>query len=263
LNILPHFGRILRLAGLSALIATALALGVIRLWLIPQAARYRAELAEPISARLHLPVQIGALAAHMQGFEPVLTLKDVRLLDPANGQSVLSFRRLRIRLDLPRTLWSGQPAVRSLSLEGSRLIVRRDADGRLGLVGLQGGETQPGWLLEQGRIALSDIELGWRDDRAGEEVRWLGRATLALVNDGDRHRLSADLALAQELGKQLTVAIDARGDFARDPPWPIGQCAGVHLLSPPSSRNSRMMRRTSSMRLRNASAQSGSKWAPL
>jgi uncharacterized protein (TIGR02099 family) len=215
LNILPHFGRTLRLAGLSGLVATALALGVIRLWLIPQAARYRAELADAISARLHLPVQIGALAAHMQGFEPVLTLKDVRLLDPANGQPVLGFRRLRIRLDLPRTLWSGQPALRNLSLEGSRLIVRRDADGRLGLVGLQGGDTQPAWLFEQGRIALSDIELGWRDDRVGEQPRWLGQAALALVNDGDRLRLSADLALARELGKRLTVAIDARGDPLR------------------------------------------------
>lgn len=212
MKIVPHLGRATRYVLMSALIGSALGLGVIRFWLMPQAAHYRDWLTSEISRQLGTPVSILELAAGMRGFDPVVALHDFSLLDPLTGQPVLSFKKLRVRLNFLRTLVSGQPVWRSLSLEGAHMVVRRDREGHIGLLGLAGGDRRPDWLLRQGQIELIDIEVGWRDDRTGDNTSWLGRGELRLDNDGDRHELRIALDLPENLGQSLNLAAELRGD---------------------------------------------------
>ncbi|QSA97088.1 YhdP family protein [Methylococcus sp. EFPC2] len=196
---------------LSLLVASALALSVIRFWLIPQAAAYRVTLASEIAKQLGAPVEIGTLAADMRGFEPVIVLKGFSLLDPTSGGPALSFERLCVRLDLPRTVLSGRPVWRSLSLEGARVVVRRDAEGRFGLLGVAGSGGRPAWLMALGQIELRDIELGWRDERTGDATRWLGRADFMLENEDGRHGVNITLDLPVDLGGRVVLAGEWQG----------------------------------------------------
>lgn len=169
------------------------------------AARYALPLTEAdnrwvaamLGERLGYRVELGSASLRLSGLGPRLSVRDIRLSDPRSDKDVLVLDGLEIGIDPLASLRTGVPQITTLTLVGSRLAARLDPDGRLQLDGLEllsGGDPRAlEFLLTQAQVELVLGEIPMRDDRPEtmlEGVR-LTNARLRLVNDGDRHTLSA------------------------------------------------------------------------
>jgi len=219
--------RLLRLLWLSlagAVIAAAVLLTLARL-LLPLADRFRPDIAEWAGQALRQPVAIGRLDADWQGLEPGLVLEDTTLLDP-QGRPLLHLRRARIGLDLWASLRHRTLVPGSIRLDGLRLVVVREADGRLRVRGLGHGEG-PGkgrdfarWLLEHKRLTVEDSDIELRDLTADPPRQWrFSHVTVDLRNRGDRHLIDLSIQLPFQMGYAVTLAMDLRGDVLRAHGW--------------------------------------------
>ncbi|WP_296806145.1 YhdP family protein [Thiocapsa sp.] len=171
-----------------------------------------------LGERLGYEVQLGSASLRLSGLGPRLSVRDIRLSDPRSDKDVLILDGLEIGIDPLASLRRGVPQITTLTLVGSRLAVRLDQDGRLQLDGLEllnGGDPRAlEFLLTQAQVELVLGEILIRDDRPEtllEGLR-LTNARLRLVNDGDRHTLSAGAGL-QPL---VSAAASAYGDPGRN-----------------------------------------------
>ncbi len=196
---------------LFSLVALALFLSALRLWLLPKAPAFRQSLQDRISALIGERVQIDTLTARLQGFHPEISISGFHILDP-EGRSVIHFASIRLSLDPFRTLVSGEPMFSRVEVIGSKFSLRRKEDGAIAIVGLTATDRPPAWLLADGRIDLLDAEIDWQDLRSSGPPLPLGRVDLHLRNTSGRHRLSADFSLPQGLGRSLRLIVDGEGN---------------------------------------------------
>ncbi len=223
----PWPRRLLRLLWLSlaGLVITAAVLLTLARLLLPLADRFRPDIAQWAAQALRQPVAIGRLDADWQGLEPGLVLEDAKLLDP-QGRPLLHLRRARIGLDLWASLRRGALVPGSIRLEGLRLVVVRERDGRLRVRGLGQGEG-PGkgrdfarWLLEHKRLTVEDSDIDLRDLGADPPRQWrFSHVTVDLRNRGERHLIDLAIELPFQMGYALTLAMDLRGDILRAHGW--------------------------------------------
>ena len=171
MNIHPHISRATRYTLFCLVLGAALALSLIRFWLIPQADAYRNALQRQIAGQLNAPVGIGGLAGWMHGFNPQLVLHDFVLLDPGTRQPIVSFGHVRVDLSLWQSLLQTQPVVQGIVLQQARLTVQRHVDGTFGLAGIAGDGAPPDWLQREGRFELRDIDLSWQSRQARVALR--------------------------------------------------------------------------------------------
>jgi uncharacterized protein (TIGR02099 family) len=203
---------------LSSLVALALILSLLRGWLLPGIATFRPSLETRIGALIGETVRIEALSARLRGFYPELALDGLHILD-AQGRSAIRFATVRLNLDPFRTLASGEPRFDRVAVAGPKLSIRRQENGAFGIVGLTLQEKLPPWLLADGRIDLLEAEVDWQDLRTQASPLPLGRVDLRLYNHNGRHRLSADFALPDKLGRSLRLILDAEGDLFNANGW--------------------------------------------
>ena len=203
---------------------SALGILAVRHWVLPRADEFRQQVELSITESLGLPVSIGRVSAEWIGLRPTLELADLRISD-ADGRNALGLSLVDATLSW-RSLARGHPVFRRLEIHGPELAVRREADGRILVAGLEaGGRSQDagfgGWLFDQREIVIRDATLVWSDAQREAPPLVLERLNLRLDNRGDRHRFGLTAAPSAELAEK----IDARGDFTgRDPAqwaqWP-------------------------------------------
>lgn len=152
---------------------------------------------EPLETRLEeklgTALEIGSLSGRMDGLSPVLTLRDLRL-PVAGAESPLHLDQVVLTLDVLASLVEYQPRLRRLLIRGAELDLVRSADGDLSLRGLETEHEPPSlrrvlaWVYRQNRVVLDEVRLGldW-PGLPGLQTRDL---ELALINSGQRHRLS-------------------------------------------------------------------------
>ncbi len=180
----------------------------LRYWLLPNIERYRGDIVAVLSREIGLPVKIGAISAEWQGLRPELHFADVRLYD-AQGREALVLPAVDnavawsslLHLDL---------RLHSLTIEGPRLSVRRDAQGAITIAGIKlGGERAEGgfaaWLLNQREVVVRDAEIQWIDDKRGAPPLLLSALNLRLRNAGARHQIGFTARPPKELGADLDV----------------------------------------------------------
>jgi uncharacterized protein (TIGR02099 family) len=189
-----------------------LGLSLLRFWLLPHIEGFREPLAAQLGARIGERLRIEGLASRLRGFRPELVLRGLHILDP-QGQSAIRFAQVRLNLAPWRSLRAGEPRFDRARIEGSRLSLRRRADGALTILGLTTGGEPPGWLLADGQVELRDAALDYQDAAIPGAPLDLGRVDLKLDNRLGRHRLSADFKLPQALGQKLRLVLDAEGDL--------------------------------------------------
>jgi len=117
--------------------------------LVPLVAEYRLELEDRATAQLGVPVRIGRLEGHWQGFAPVLVAHDVHLGDEEQG---LSLERVQLVPDVGASLLARQPRIAHLQFDGLQLNVQQNVEGGWQLQGLpqrSGPELNVEQLLEQ------------------------------------------------------------------------------------------------------------------
>lgn len=157
--------------------------------------------AEALGDRLGYRVRLGSASLRLAGLSPRLSVRDIRLSDPRRGKDVLALDALEIEIDPLASLRTRVPQITALTLVGSRLAARFDREGRLQLDGLEllrGDDPRAlEFLLTQAQVELVLGEILLRDDRPATALEGLRltNARLRLLNDGERHTLSASAAL--------------------------------------------------------------------
>ena len=199
----------------------------LRFWLLPQVERYRGEVEAALTRAVGLPVRIGGLQADWDGLRPRLVVSDLRVLD-REGREALALPSVE-----PVVAWStllaGELRLHSLSIEGPRLTVRRDAGGAIRVAGVTLEATQgagtgdgrlAGWLLEQREIVVRNAEIDWVDDLRGAPPLALQAVQFRLRNRGDVHQIGVSARPPRDLGASMELrASIAGGRILRPEAW--------------------------------------------
>ena len=176
-------------------------------WIVPRIDDWRPQLQAQASRALGVPVRVGALSAHRQGWFPVIELSDVALLDP-QGREALRLPRVTLVLSARALLRLG---VEQLYVENPELQLRRAPDGRIFVAGLPlaGGAAQDegalDWLLEQPEIAIRGGQLQWSDELRGAPPLALTQLDLVLRNGHWRHALRLDATPPPAWGERFSL----------------------------------------------------------
>lgn len=213
----PGIRRALRLLGWTLLVAWLLFVALVlalRYVVLPKVADYQAEIEQAATNAVGQPVKIGKITARWSGLNPDLVLDEVTIADkqglPAFSlhqvESVLSWQSL-VRL---------RPVLSLLAFDGAVLHVRREADGKITLAGLDAeGESDPAlaeWLLEQPHIRVRNATIVWDDRLRKAAPLILEDLQFGLDNRGRRHRFGLSAAPPSSLAARIDVRGEIKGD---------------------------------------------------
>lgn len=221
----------LRLCWLSlrwALLVLALlwALGVaawsVLHWgILPHANDWRPWLEKEASKALGVELRIGRITVESGGWMPRMALDDVQVLDPA-GRPALRLPRVSAVLSA-QSLVVLQPRFSQLRVDGPELVIRRDAQGRIFVAGMDldaaTGATDAGatdaaldWLFSQPELALIGGRVRWLDEKRSQ-ARPLELSGLNFImrNSLRRHLLRLDATPPADWGQRFTL----RGEFSQ------------------------------------------------
>lgn len=231
-------GGVRRLAwGLLGACAVLMLAWAALLWLIlPRADQWRLDVAEQATRALGVPVQIGQLHGEAQGLWPVLSLRDVRLLD-RQGRVGLRLPQVTARLSpltlSPMSLWQRQLVLGRLTLLAPELAVRRDTEGRWHVAGLQIEPSRASasadgamldWVMSQSRIEIRQGTVLWQDELRGGAPLALREVELRLTNRPGLGQRLHDVRLQATPPAAFGERIELRGRF-QQPLWLTGPAA--------------------------------------
>ena len=117
---------------LAIFLLLTLAWGTLHGWIVPRIGEYRSFIEARAEQALGVPVRLGAISARTEGFIPTFELGDVVLLD-AQGRQALRLPQVVVAIS-PRSLLSR--GFEQLFIQGPQVDVRRTADGRIWVAGL-------------------------------------------------------------------------------------------------------------------------------
>ncbi len=203
------------LAGL-AFASTVVAL---RYWILPNVGQYREDIAASITRAAGQRVTIGAIDANWEGLRPHLALREVQVYD-RQGLPALVLQNIDGTLSW-WTLLVGEARLHSLEISDPALSIRRDAEGRFFIAGIELNQPDSDsgfadWLLQQSRIVIRNAVIEWRDEKRQAPVLTLSRVNLRLENSGRRHRLGLQAVPPAELAAPLDIRADLKGETVAD-----------------------------------------------
>jgi uncharacterized protein (TIGR02099 family) len=177
-------------------------------WLIvPRIDEFRPALQSLTRQTTGLPIEIGQLQARSVGLIPSFELRQVRLLD-AQGQAALQLPKVVVALSPRSVLKLG---LEQLVIEGADLEVRRTADGRFVLAGIDMSaapkiDMQPAldWLFSQTEWALTGGTVYWRDEQQGMDMK-LTEVDWVMRNSGQRHHMRLDATPPPQWGDRFSL----------------------------------------------------------
>ncbi|HEX5364614.1 MAG TPA: DUF3971 domain-containing protein, partial [Gallionella sp.] len=190
----------------------AIAILVLRYWLMPDVGQYHDKIVASLSAAIGNPVTIARIEGDWRGFRPRLNFSGVRILDD----------RHQVALELPNvdssvswlSLFTGELRLASLEIERPELLIRRDAQGKFFIGGValtaQGSDNDlSDWLLRQSRMVARDALIVWLDEQRDAPPLVLNHVNLRIESFLGNHRF----ALQAQPPEALSTPLDVRGDF--------------------------------------------------
>ncbi|HET20039.1 MAG TPA: hypothetical protein ENO16_05460, partial [Chromatiales bacterium] len=186
---------------------------------------------ERTAHRHDIGLEVGSLDLDWNGMGPRLNLQDTTVVGAA-GATPLRLTRLSLTLDVPRTVFSGRLRFGTLEVEGGRLQVLRDAEGRWQLQGL-GSAAAPGdmssawpaWMAMARRVQLVGSRLCLRDEASAQELR-IEDIEAVFEEGADGLHLALRLDLPQRLGGDMELRARMGGGLAE-----LGRPSGELWLS--------------------------------
>ena len=231
IHILKSFAAKVWAGVILLVVVSGLLVGSLRL-MLPLVTDYREQLAADLSRVMQAPVRIEHLDARLAGLSPELRLSGVEILNPADAKPLLRFDELRLRVDLIDSLLVGEPRVELVTIIGARLIIRRQRDGEVFLIGLDADESDgadtyvsPAPFLSQGRLRLLGGEIVWDNRRLGVPPLRFIDVDAQLVNAGARHQLDIKGRIAGSGDGQGEL----RADFFGDPATPLDWSGDIYF----------------------------------
>lgn len=192
--------------------AVAILVLVVRHAVLPGIESYRGDIERTLSESMARPVAIRAIDARWQGLWPRLAIRGLEIRE-RDGRPALAFDQVEVDIAWA-SLWHLAPRFARLEIVAPTLDIRRDAEGRLFVAGLEIDTRSQdsrfaAWLLDQDRVVVRDATIRWRDELRGAPLLALSRLNFDLRNSGSRHRFG----LTAEPPHELAARLDLRGDF--------------------------------------------------
>ena len=188
---------------------------------LPNVERYRSEIVAAATQGLGMRIEVNAIRADWRGLRPHIELNDLRVYDAQNHEAlripsvtaVISLRSLLVR----------ELRLQSLQVDGLRLQVRRDAQGRIIVAGIvlentaadHGSLTD--WVLAQREFRVSNAEIEWVDELRRAPALRLRDLNFRMTNAGDVHTLGLVARPPPALGSVLDVRAQLRGESLTTP----------------------------------------------
>jgi len=209
----------------------------------PYVGRYQSEIQARVSDYLGTPVALGEMKLDWGLTSPRLEIQDVRILSSENNtESPISFRQVRLDLNLPKTLFKSGWYVNQVTVVGADLAVDYYGEKDLRIKGIAGttrsgsdtsnenneqkvaSKTSFAWLLQTGRAALLESSITINDIKR-ERVFHFDSIDIEAENDGNEHSIDAELVLPGTLGESLKLQVNLQtlaGSRNFDPQQTIG-----------------------------------------
>lgn len=212
-----------RVAGSLVLLAWSLfvvAWLVLHWAILPRIDHWRPDLERAASRALGVPAEIGHVRVESHGWVPTLELAQVRLRD-SQGRVALQLGRVQAALS-PSSLLHLEPRLRQLVVDAPVVDVRRDAQGRIFVAGLEvgrggapaGENREADWLFSQDEVVVRGGTVRWIDEARGAAPLALTEVDLVLRNGGGlgsrRHDWRLDATPPAVWGGRFSL----RGRFA-------------------------------------------------
>jgi uncharacterized protein (TIGR02099 family) len=189
--------------------------------ILPHANDWRPWLEKEASKALGVELRIGALNVESAGWMPRLELTDVRVLD-GTGRQALRLPRVAAVLSA-QSLLTLEPRFAQLLVDTPELEIRRDAQGRIFIAGLDvdaadraeaGGAADAwlDWVFSQSELAVVRGRIRWLDEkRADAKALELSDVNLVIRNGLRGHALRLDATPPADWGRRFTL----RGRFTQ------------------------------------------------
>jgi uncharacterized protein (TIGR02099 family) len=183
--------------------------------ILPRLDEWRPRIEAYASQALGAPVQIGRIEVRSSGWVPAFELHDVVLRD-ARGREALRLPRVAAALSVP-SLLALHLRFDQLLIDGARLEVRRDAEGRLHVAGMDvegehvgDGQQAADWFFEQHEFVIRGGTLRWVDEQRAAPALALTDVQLVLRNNGRSHDLRLDATPPPNWGERFRLVAQAR-----------------------------------------------------
>lgn len=198
----------------------------LRYWLLPNIGQYSEAIERAVSEAVGERVTIGTVQAGWEGLRPEISLADVRIHD-REGRLALSLPVIEAVVGWSSVFYGGL-RFESLTLDRPDLEVRRDAEGRLFVAGMQlrSGDQGPGfsdWLLAQRAVLIRDGRIAWDDGLRRAPRLELSSVSLLVRNSGELHRFALRAVTARELASALDMRGELRGSSLTQPSEWVGR----------------------------------------
>ncbi len=155
-------------------------------FLFSQIEDYKADLAHELSEIIEAPVIIGKLNAKLRGIQPELQLSQLNISDKK-----IQLKEIRLTVNVWQYLSTKNLlSATSVTLIGAQITLIRHADDSITLEGLKASEGQPLWLLQGRKYLLLQSSITWRDEKLNKPARQISPVNLAIMNDGEQHRMN-------------------------------------------------------------------------
>jgi len=202
------------------LVMAAVAWWALLFQILPRIGQWREALAQQATKALGVPVHIGSVSGRAEGLSPVLSLKEVALLDE-RGRVALRLPEVTARIS-PRSLsptafWRQELHLDRLVLVRPELQVRRDTSGDLHVAGLKlapsssvtGEQRVLDWVLSQRLIRIQEGIVQWTDEMRQAPTLKLQKVDLDLSSHPGLgrqvHHLSLLATPLPEFGQRIEV----------------------------------------------------------
>ncbi|MFN0182835.1 MAG: YhdP family protein [Aquabacterium sp.] len=183
---------------------------------LPRLDQWRPQVEAVASRSLGLTVQIGRIDVYSGRWVPALALHDVVLRD-AQQREALRLPRVSAALSL-RSLLALRLRFDQLLIDGARLEIRRDAQGRIRVAGLvldgdagQAGDTAlADWFFEQHEFVIRGGTLRWVDELRQAPPLHLDDVLLVVRNGLRRHEMRLEGTPPADWGGRFSLRMRAR-----------------------------------------------------
>jgi len=183
--------------------------------ILPRLDDWRPRIEAYASQAIGHPLQIGRIEVRSSGWVPAFELKDVVLRD-SRGREAVRLPRVAAALSVPALL-ALHLRFDQLLIDDARIEVRRDAQGRLHIAGmdvdgdaLADAPALADWFFEQHEFVIRGGAVRWIDEQRHAPALALSDVRLVVRNRRRGHELRLDATPPPEWGQRFTLTARAR-----------------------------------------------------
>lgn len=190
---------------------------------VPVLDKHHSEFEAWASQLLETPVTLGKIRVSWYGYQPVLKLNEVTVLNKDSKEPIQQIQQVRIFFSIFKSLWQRTPVLSGIMISGADVNLSQTPQGEITLQGfpsLGGFKNQPyksemkfkdavGWLSMQPRLMVRDIHL--RYTQANRQTLSLTLYELSFINNDTQHSILGKAVLHQDIPTAVTAAIEWEG----------------------------------------------------